>query len=71
MRGDTRAPQRPMISGLPQLVAVQLIEALALQQPPLSVEAIRRAAADWARSAGERAPSRNTVRRTSGSSCVC
>ena len=42
---------------------VQLIEGLALQQPPLSVAAIRRAVADWARSAGERAPSRHTVRR--------
>lgn len=42
---------------------VQLIEGLALQQPPLSVSAMRREVADWARANGERAPSRNTVRR--------
>lgn len=41
----------------------RVVEGLALQQPPLTVSAIQREVARWARSAGERVPSHDTVGR--------
>ncbi len=57
--GRTDRGSRRSLSGYCRQVA----EGLALQQPPLSVSAIQREVARWARSAGERVPSRATVSR--------